>query len=120
MAFKLPQFTFTSVLATILMGMAMIQIVSYLLVSLGWVKNGVKLGVPFLLLEVVAVMAAMYIIVIKKQLTLDNRDIFGLVLLIAFVVASFVFLPQLLPDIFDPTQIVNWHTLTFSALGMPP
>jgi len=108
---------FESAVAVVLVGFALLQIGSIAAVQLGLVKEGIKLGFGFFLLGIMAIMVMLYVIVVKKQMTLDNRDIFGIVLIVAIVVAMFVFVPKLVPQMFDDTTLKFLNNVTMSMIN---
>ena len=92
-----------------------------LIFTISWFINAifpsvsvVKVGTPFRFLIVGAGLTLAFYIVTRRQGGLDKTDIFSILLLGGIMIALFIYIPKLLPDVFSvlPSNIFVDNSFT--------
>lgn len=102
---------------SVVLGLVLVQVVNWLLNVLFGVAL-LKLGNIILALIVLLTAAgAAFLIIIKKQLTLEKRDLFALILVVGIVGVMAFYLPKLVPAWFDNGGFANIKFAAMSIFG---
>lgn len=98
--------TVENLIATLVVALVAFQIVAVLLEQLGVFEalgytNNVKLGFAFILLAGAASVIGSFMLIVNKRFELTSTNTFGIVIVTLGFFSTILFLPRLVPQIFD-------------------
>ena len=99
----------------VVMSLVMVFVISWLINSVFPSVSVVKVGTPFKFIIVAAGLTLSFYIITRRQGGLDRSDIFAILLLGGAMIALFIYMPKLLPEIFSTVPILQYESNPFST-----
>lgn len=99
---KLGNVTMAQVFAVVLFGFISIQILAKIFGKWFHILD-IRIGWIFQMIIISFVIYLMFVFIVKKQATLEKKDLLILIIMIGILMALFFYLPKFLPEIFTFT-----------------